>query len=101
MCPGNQDLRSLGGILHIDHVYFYAFCRLKAFCLHLFIFIEERIGLSEVNAVRLSLHSLDYAGHHFLDLAVILIEYGVSFLLADSLEDYVLGIHRRDAAKCP
>ena len=97
--PRDNDLGSLGGLLHLENAHADALPDLEAFELGLFPPGQPPFRFAEVHDQVRPLQALDDAVHHLADPAAVFVVNGLPFRLPDLLEDHLLGGLSGDAAE--
>ena len=97
--PREDDLRALGGVLHLDDDGLDAGAVLVALALDLLALRQQRLDAPEVDERVALVALLDDAGDELADAVDVLVVHDVALGLADALQDHLLGGLRGDAAE--
>ena len=89
MGSGYQDLGTFRGILYFQDINLDPLCRFEYLCLYLFVFCQDGICLSQVDAVVPSHISLNDTGHYILFFCIIFIKDHFPLFFPDFLKDHI------------
>src|SRR5699024_9337591 len=94
MCTGYENLRSLRGVLNFQHIDLDALCGTENFTLYLLVLIQDAVHFSKVDADISSQVALYNTCYYLALFSEVLVIENLALLLADLLENDILGIAR-------